>query len=243
MSMVLPLFAAGNDLQPVFEKGNEQYAKSKYNDAITSYQQILDAGYQSAALYYNLGNAYYKNGRIAPAILNYEKAYRLSPGDEDIRFNIRFANSKITDKVIEAPELFIQQWWKGLLFSFTANTWAGLSVLLVLAASALFIVYLFAAMVSVKRTSFYAGLTLLILGCLVIIITNRQAHYFETHREAIVFTPSVTVKSSPNADSGNLFVLHEGTKVQLLENFGDWMRIRLANGNEGWISRNDAKEI
>ncbi len=225
------------------QKGNAYYAKARYKEALTTYQQILDEGYQSAALYFNMGNASYKSDDIPAALLYFEKAHKLAPGDEDINYNIRFANLKTVDKIDEAPEFFLANWWKAFILSFSVGTLTVLSLILVMLASVALIIYLFANSVSVKKSSFYASIVLFLLGVLTIFMTGMQISYFDNHRQAIIFSSSVTIKSGPVEKSGSLFVLHDGTKVNILENNNGWMKIRLDNGNEGWIKAADVKEI
>jgi len=242
--MVSPLLAFSNDdAAALFKKGNSQYQKAHYKEAAAIYQKLVDEGYHSTALYFNLGNSYYKTGDIAPAILYYEKARKLSPGDEDIKVNIQFANAKTVDKVEEIPEFFITKWWHSFILALPADTLAIISVLLVLAGFGLLILYRFTGSVTVKKASFYTALIMLIFGSCVAFIAGRQQRYFDAHHEAIIFTPSVTVKSAPSASSKNVFVLHEGTRISVLENNNNWIKIRLVNGSEGWITSGDAREI
>jgi tetratricopeptide (TPR) repeat protein len=141
LAIALPLVSFGNDdTQQLFEKGNSAYAKAQYKQALADYQQILNAGYQSAALYFNMGNASYKDGEVTTAIWYYEKAHKLSPGDEDINFNIRFANLKTTDKVDEPQEFFLTKWWRGFILSASLNALSLTSILLVLFGSVLLII-------------------------------------------------------------------------------------------------------
>jgi tetratricopeptide (TPR) repeat protein len=242
--LILPLVSFGNDhAQALFAKGNAYYAKAQYKDALGSYQQVLDEGFQSAAVYFNMGNASYKSGDIPPALLYYEKAHKLSPGDEDIKFNIRFVNLKTTDKIDEAPDFFLANWWKAFILSFSVNTLSILSIVLVLLGSFVLIVYFFTNSVIIKKFAFYTSIILFCLCFLMIFMASRQVSYFNAHRQAIIFSSSVTIKNAPVERSGTLFVLHEGTKVNILENSNGWMKIRLANGNEGWIKTTDVKEI
>jgi tetratricopeptide (TPR) repeat protein len=242
--LVLPILSFGKDnTEALFAKGNALYARGQYTGALDAYRQILNEGYQSVAVYFNMGNSSYKNGDIASALLYYEKAHKLAPGDEDINFNINFANLKTTDKIDEAPEFFLTNWWKTFILGFSVNTLAVLSVLAVLCGSAVLIVYFFANSVSIKKLSFYTSIILFFIGIITIFITNQQISYFNGHRKAIIFSNSVTVKSGPVDQSANLFVIHDGTKVTILENDNGWLRIGLANGNKGWIKQSDAKEI
>lgn len=239
----LPLISWSSDYGIVYKKANEQYRKAQYQDAIKSYQQILDAGYKTATVYFNLGNAYFKLGDIPSALLYYEKAHKLAPGDEDINFNIYFANSKTTDKVEPEPEFFVTQWWHSCMLFFPLGTLSILSVLSFIAGSGLLILYLFTTTISLKKIAFYTGLLLIFSGFLFVFIANRQEHYFNDHHQAIIFSGSVSVKSGPGEQAAALFILHDGTKVTILDNNNSWIKVQLANGNEGWIHQSDFKEI
>jgi len=242
--VVLPLLSFGdNPANLLLKKGNEQYAKAKYTDAIQSYQKILNDGYSSATVYFNLGNAYYKSGDMPSALLYYEKAHRLAPGDDDVNFNIQLADLKITDKIEPTPEFFITKWWHGFILFLSANTLSILSVLLFIAGFLTLVFYLFTNSLSFKKSSFYTGIVLLICGIVTIFISNRQVHYFNSHHQAIVFSSSVTVKSAPGEAAKALFVVHEGTKVDILQSNESWVEVELPNGNAGWIAAADVKEI
>ena len=242
--VVLPMLSSAKDAaHDLFEKGNASYAKSQYKEALNAYQDLLNEGYQSVAVYFNMGNASYKLGDIPSALLYYEKAHKLSPGDEDINFNIRFANLKTADKIDEAPVFFLSSWWRKFILSFSISTLSVLSVIFVLAASIILIVYFFSNSVSLKKLAFYASVTSFCLGLLTIFISGRQMSYFDAHKQAIIFSSSVSVKNGPVNSSGTLFILHDGTKVNILDNDNGWIKIRLANGNEGWIKSGDVKEI
>lgn len=227
----------------LFADGNALYAKGKYQEAIKNYQQIVDEGYRSASVYFNLGDAYYKNGNIPSAILYFEKAHKLAPGDDDINFNLKFANLRTTDKVEQVPEFFLSRWWTSLVLNFSIGSLAVWSIILVLAGSVLLILYFFAAGFNTKRYSFYGSVGLFILGLFSVFIANTQQSYFDNNREAIVFTPAVNVKSSPAEKSGTLFIIHQGTKVEVLDNDNGWTKVGLANGNEGWLKASDLKTI
>jgi tetratricopeptide (TPR) repeat protein len=238
------MFIFGNaQTSALFIKGNAYYNRAQYKEALKTYQQILDEGYQSAAVYFNMGNASYKSGDIPSALLYYEKAHKLAPGDDDINFNIRFANLKTTDKIDQVPEFFLFNWWKAFILTFSINILAILSIALVLFGSVMLIIYFFTSSVSIKKTSFYTSIILFFAGTFMIFIAGMQISYFKGHRQAIIFSGSVTVKSGPVEQSSSLFVIHDGTKVNVLENSNGWIKIGLVNGNEGWIKQSDAKEI
>jgi tetratricopeptide (TPR) repeat protein len=240
----LPVFAMGSDgTDALFSKGNQQYAKGQYQDAIKSYQQILNDGYQSATVYFNLGNAYYKLDDIPSALLYFGKAHKLNPGDEDINANIRLARTKTTDKLDQVPEFFVTAWWHSFILSLSANTLGVLSVILFLAGFGVLILYIFTYSTGVKKASFFSGIILIGLGSIAIFIANRQVNYFNGHHEAIIFSSSVTAKSSPDANAKPLFVVHEGTQVDIMQTQDNWIEVELPNGNAGWIAATDVKQI
>jgi tetratricopeptide (TPR) repeat protein len=240
----LPALSFADDqAQGLFIKANAFYAKAQYDEALKTYRKLTDEGYQSAPLYFNMGNASYKSGDVASAILYYERARKLAPADEDINFNLKYANLKTTDKIDEAPELFLNRWWKGIILSLPLATLSVWSIVFILAASGILILYFFAGSVVIKKVSFYAACLFLFAGIYLIFVSNRQVNYFDDHRQAIIFSPSVDVKNGPVERSATEFVIHDGTKVDLLENNNDWVKIKLANGSEGWIRKDAAKEI
>jgi len=237
--LVLPLLSFGSK-EPT---ANALYAQGKFEDAAKAYIQLINSGHRSPALYYNLGNAEYKLGETPSALLYYEKAHKLAPGDEDINANIRFVNLKTTDKIDETPEFFITKWWHEFILSFSVNGLAWGSIILIFAASVLLGVYFFSNSVIVKKISFYSALSLLFIGLINWGIAASQVNYFDGHKQAIIFTSTVNVKSGPLNNSNTLFVLHEGTKINVIDTSNGWMRIKLANGNEGWLKVSDVKEI
>jgi len=244
LGIVLPCLCFSKDtVQGLFEKGNAYYAKAQYTEAAATYQKIIDDGYQSPALYFNMGNASYKSGDIPLALLYYEKAHKLAPGDDDVNFNIRFANLKTTDKVDFIPDFFLARWWTAIMLSFSISALSVMSIVFMLLGSAILVVYVFANSVFLKKFSFYAFLLSYFLFALTFFVAERQTSYFEGHRQAIIFTSSVNVKNSPVEKSNTLFVIHDGTKVNVLDNTNGWTKIALPNGNEGWIKTSDTKEI
>jgi tetratricopeptide (TPR) repeat protein len=244
ITLLLPVLASGESQQnALFEKGNALYNKAQYAQALKIYQQVTDAGYQSAALYFNMGNASFKNGDIPSALLYYQKAHKLSPGDKDINFNIRFVNQRTTDKIDEAPEFFLSRWWHSFILGFSVSALSIISILGFMIGSGLLIIYFFANAVNAKKASFFASIVLFFVGMVAIVIAERQTAYFDGHKQAIVFSSSATAKSSPEAQAKTLFVLHEGTMVNVLSTNNDWIKISLVNGNEGWIKLSDVKEI
>jgi tetratricopeptide (TPR) repeat protein len=244
IAFVFPFLSFGSDsVNAAFVKGNASYNKAQYKEAINTYQNILNAGYQSAALYFNMGNASYKLGDIAPAVLFYEKAHKLAPADADINFNIRYTNSKTIDKIDPAPEFFLTKWWRAFLLSYSIQTFATISIIVMLFSSGIFIIYLFTNSVSLKKISFYTSLISFCAGLFIVFMASQQTAYFNSRQQAIIFSGTVNVKSGPGDGMRTLFTIHEGAKVNVLDKTNGWLKIDLVNGNVGWIRCADAREI
>jgi len=224
-------------------RARKAYDASQFPQALQLYEKILNSGNESAVLYYNLGNAYFRNNEIPSAILYYEKALKLEPNLENIRHNLKIANTRITDKVEVVPELFFKRWWKAFLDILGIDQ-AGITLILLLTL-ALFstAIYLVSNSIGVRKVAFWSGLSLFILLFIALFATLEKEHQLNFHHEAIVFNPTVTVKSSPDLSSTDIFVIHEGIKVELLDQIGEWQEIRIANGSIGWIKSSDIKLI
>ncbi|MNK03532.1 Tetratricopeptide repeat protein [compost metagenome] len=241
----MPLFTSAKviDADALLKQGNAAYAKNQFAEAAAAYQQVLDAGYESAAVYFNLGNAQYKLAEMPAAILHYEKALKLAPGDADIKQNLQLANLKITDRIEEIPEFFLSKWWKGFILFFSLSTLSVFTIVCFIVGFILLIAYLFLISVWPKKMAFYTGITVLSLGLIFLVMSAVQSHYLNAYQQGIVFSGAVDVKSGPDGKQKTLFVIHEGTKVSILEQDNDWAKIVLANGNGGWIKLLDIKEI
>ncbi|SEN72061.1 SH3 domain-containing protein [bacterium A37T11] len=240
--MPIAIFAdIGSDAQ--FAAANAHYAKGEYEAALKGYEQLVAKGVKAAPVYYNLGNAQYKLNNLAEAILNYERAYKLNPADKDIAANLRFVNQRITDKIEAVPELFLSNWWHSLLLSYSLHTWAAIGAFLTLIGFLLLAAYLFVAGASMKRVTFYSGVVFIVLAVFSLTMAFAQYSYLNGHQQAIIYNGTVNVKSSPNLAQKTLFVIHEGTKVTLLEHADSWIKVELPNGNVGWIEENAARKI
>ena len=225
------------------DSANTAYAKNDFQKAITLYQSIVDSDYEASDLYYNLGNSYFKTSDIPPAILYWEKALKLSPNDEDIDFNLKVANTLIADKIEAVPELFIKEWWKSLCNLFASNTWTKIGLVDFFIFIILLAFFRLSRSLALRKSSFWIGMVFLFFSLLSLGIAYTQYQSNIAHKEAIVFTPSLTVKSSPDEKSTDLFVIHEGLKIELLDNVGDWYKIKIANGSIGWIVEDDFRRI
>jgi len=244
LMLALPLFSLADDkVNALFEKGNQLYTKGQYPQAAQAYTQILNNGYQSAVIYYNAGNAYYKMDDMPSAILYYEKAHKLAPNDEATSINIQLANLKITDKIEAQPEFFVDRWWHSFILFLPVGKLAGISTLLFIAGFGLLIWYLFTGSYALKRITFYTGIVVILGGIVFSFMANRQVSYFDGHHQAIVFSSSVIVKGSPDLNAKPLFVIHDGTKVSITQTNQNWIEIQLPNGNSGWITVDNVRDI
>lgn len=219
------------------------YNTKQYTNAINLYEKIISAGYESSALYYNLGNAYFRNNEMTFAVFYYEKALKLAPNNEEIIHNIEVVNSKLTDKVETVPELFYKRWWKQLVNLFELNTLALINIILLTTVLFLLVIYIVSSQIFIRKISFWAGVCLFFLFCLGSIAASQRYHYIKNQHQAIVFEPTVNIKSSPDENSKDIFVLHEGTKVTLLDLVADWQEIRISNGSVGWIRSSEIRKI
>lgn len=237
------LLLAGSGQQDLIATADSAYNAENYRLAIKKYEQVLDQGYHASELYYNLGNAYFNLNDLPPAILNYERAKVLDPGDADINFNLRIANSMISDKIEAVPEIFYIRWWKALRDSFNMHTWTITSIILfmivVLSAGFFFL----SRSTAIRKMAFWTGVIFILLTAGSFSISYSKYNILSNHLEAIVFDPTITVKSSPNKLGKDLFVIHEGTKVYIIEEINDWANIRIANGSTGWMPLSSVKRI
>lgn len=226
-----------------FDQANKLYADGRYEDAIGQYEAVLANDELHTDIYYNLGNAYYKIDNIPAAILNYEKALKLKPDNEDAIFNLAMANKKTVDKIERLPELFIGSTWKNLVTSRTVNGWATYCVGLIFLALIFFVGYLLLQQAFIKKINFYAGIFFFLASLFSWLMASQHQGIIDESSEAIIFASTITVQSEPNENAEKLFTLHEGTKVNLVEESNDWSKIKLPNGNVGWVQSESLKAI
>lgn len=228
-------FAAKNIEDITKAEGDSAYIRNDFASAIQIYEALLKKG-EAADIYYNLGNSYYKADDIAKAILNYERALLLQPGNADYRANLEVARGKTLDKMEAAPEIFFVTWIKSLVNSMSVNAWSvcGIVCFLLLIASIYF--FVFSKQIIWKKVGFIAGILFLILVILSNVFAAEQKDRLLNRNKAIVMSPSVTVRSTPSEGGTSLFVLHEGSKVNLKDSsMKDWKEIRLDDGKVGWL--------
>ncbi len=225
------------------DSANQYYAESKFEDAIISYESIIESGFEAPQIYFNLGNAYFKKNQIAKAILNYERALILNPKDEDIKYNLELANTYIVDKLDAIPPFFLKIWVNNFSTLIHSNIWATISIICFLLFLGLFLIYLFTNKVLVKKTTFWFGIIFLIISISSYGLSSRNKNLLTKNNTAIIMAPSVTAKSTPDISGTDLFVVHEGTKVEIIDQLGTWAEIKLSDGNKGWIHFNQAEKV
>lgn len=240
---ILLLFTQIFWAQDNFEAGNKLYRQDKFEEAVKAYENVLKTKKHSAELYFNLGNAYYKLNKTAPAIYNYEKALLLNPSYSDARNNLQFAQNMTIDEIKPVPEVGFGKVIHDLTSSHTYDGWAkiaiGFSVIFLL----FFIVYYFSATTLLKRI-FFIGLLVALIGLIVSVSSAiAEKTRYDNDKPAIIFADTVGIKNEPKENADDAFILHEGTKVQVIEVLDNWRKIRLADEKEGWISKDAIKEI
>jgi tetratricopeptide (TPR) repeat protein len=236
------LFGAGH-YSSILLQGNESYKADNYEMAVQLYQEVLAAGYESSSTYFNLGNSYFKLGQTPDAILFYEKALKLNPSNADIKYNLSIANLQITDKLESLPSTFLQGIWTSIICLISVDSWAWATLISLLISAVMFMLYRISKTESTKKGSFYISILLLGISITAFVSGSQLKQKMEISSSAIVFTPSLTVKSSPANNSQGLFVIHEGTKVIVLETVDEWYKVSLSDGNTGWIEKETVKDI
>jgi tetratricopeptide (TPR) repeat protein len=240
ISLILLLFipvlaAPAQNVDSLIIKGNKSYNEARYEKAIESYLDVINEGYESSELHYNIGNSYFKLNKIPEAILYYEKAKKLDPVNEDIDFNLSLANSRTIDKIDAIPELFYVKWWNNLKNLTDLDGWAWIGTGAFIFFWLLILFFTFSKRVAIRKISFWTGIVVIIITVLSFILAGQSYREITLEKEAIIFTPTLTVKSSPNENSVDLFVIHEGTKVRITDQVEGWSEVVIANGSKGWV--------
>ena len=243
--LLLVMICFGGTSAKAVTKNNAdtEYQKGNYQQAIRDYEEILKNG-ESAEIYFNLGNAYYRTDNITKAVLNYERARLLSPGDDDINFNLQFARSKTIDKITPESEMFFVTWYKSLVNFTSVDNWAKTGILCIVMALLLVLLYLFGPQLMLRKIGFFGGLAFFVIFLLSNLFAFQQKQALDNRTGAIIISPSVNIKKTPAKNSADQFVLHEGTRVDIIDKgMTDWRCIRVGDGREGWIETKAIEEI
>ena len=244
--LLLPLGAGAAESYPdsLWKAGVDAYSAGQWAQAASDWTDLSATGLRSKELYYNLGNAWFKAGEIALAILNYERALRLDPSDSDVRYNLEFARAQTQDRIDEVPEFILKTWTRKLSYLLSSNAWAGLSLFLLALTLALILLFLLGPTVNARRAGFFTGIVALLLTLMCWGFARSLKSAAERHDDAIVMRPVSSVTSSPSSDAAkSLFILHEGTKVKVLDEVSGFTDIELADGRRGWIATSDIERI
>lgn len=242
-SFVTTFAVGGEDERYVelFELGNNSYEQGAYDSATLYYSQILNAGYESSQLLFNLGNAYFKSGQLGAAIYFYERASKMAPNNPDILFNLKMANSQITDKIESVPKPLLTSFLEWIRNLFSTDGWGWFTVLSFIIGLICLGTYLFTDSINIKKISFFSFIILIGLSLFAGSFGYVSLCAVSDEDEAIVFAASLSVKAEPKPSSSDLFVIHEGTKVALIEKTDEWCRVSLPDGNEGWVPLKEIK--
>lgn len=233
----------GQNIDGSMKQAEEYYRNAQFDEAIKIYEQLINDGYEGTSLYFNLANSYYRIGKLGYGILNYERALKLSPSDEDVKHNLAFANLSTVDRIQPLPSFFLFEWWESLLASMTVNGWTYLAYLFFITLIIFISFYFFAKTIFQQKLILFSGLGMLtvflIILSLLIVKINREENVIG----GVVIEQSVTVKTSPDEKGTDAFVIHEGLKVNLEDRIDNWLKIKLADGKVGWVENNEIEKI
>jgi tetratricopeptide (TPR) repeat protein len=229
--------------QEKFNQGVTLFSSANYKEALQLWTDIYNTGYRSANLNYNIGNAYFKLNDIPDALLFYERAYLLSPADENINYNLQIARTLIVDRFQEIPEIFFVKWYNFISLLLSSNSWAIVSLAGFLLCLSLLSVYIYSSRYRLKVIGFWFAIFFFFLSASSFAFSLRNKSLVYDSHKAIIFSPLVNGKSSPDNSGTDLFVLHDGTRVTIEDKVGEWYEVRLSDGNKGWIPVNSLNII
>lgn len=247
VAILLTLFVGKNTFAnkelALFDSANASYAKGSFEKAIEQYEAVAKEKLSSFELYFNLGNAYYKTNSIGLSVLNYERAKKINPDDEDLITNLKLANQKTEDKIDAAPQLFLTEWKNGIVNIFSEKGWSLFCICLFAVSLILFAIYILSYRTGLKKMGFWGGSIILIFSIILFFVAQHKYELTINSSDAIITSPTATVTGSPNEKGTKLFILHEGTKVVITEEEGEWTEIKIANGNVGWVKSDFLQKI
>lgn len=235
--------ASISDIDLLWESATSLYAKGEFSEALLYYLRIEELGYASEPLFYNSANCYFKRKEWGRSILYYERALRLNPSNKDIQHNLKLARDFTIDKIDELPEFVLKTWIKDVNYMLSGDTWTYISLILFVVTALLLLNFRYGPNPGVRKISFFLSMFSLLIGIVLSLFAMNQRRSYYNKNEAIVLAPVSTVKSSPDVSGNTLFILHEGTKVGLKEKIGEWTRVELSDGRQGWIPSLDVEII
>ena len=233
----------GNNITESMQQAGELYRDGEFDKAIQIYENLVLEGYEGTSLYFNLANSYYRIGKLGYAILNYERALKNSPSDEDAKHNLAFANLSTVDRIQPLPTFFLFEWWEFILATLSVNGWTYTAFFFYIVLLFFIVLYFFAKTISQQKLILFSAVGMLVILGMIISLLIVKLNREQTVFSGVVIEQSITVKSSPDTKSTDAFVIHEGLKVNLEDNLDDWVKIRLADGKVGWIENSAVEEI
>lgn len=219
------------------------YRNGEFDKAIKIYEDLRSDGYEGSSLYFNLANSYYRIGKLGYAILNYERALKLSPSDEDVKHNLAFANLSTVDKIQPLPTFFLFEWWESVLASLSVNGWTYIAFFFYILLMVAVVIYFFAKTIFQQKLILFSGLGILVIFLIAVSLLVVKVNREENVIGGVVLEQSITVKTSPDPKSTDAFVIHEGLKVNLEDQLDEWAKIRLADGKVGWVENRAIERI
>lgn len=223
------------ELELAFQKGNEAFTNQEFEKAAAIYEQIVAKKQSSFEVYYNLGNAYFRLNEIPKSILNYERALQIKPHHSDVQYNLKLANQRTIDQISKTPPFFLIQWWINWRGLFSSTIWSILTIVFAFVACAGIAIWQLGESRKTKKNGFILGFICLALSIILGCTSWQRFSYEQNSNMAIVFIKEYPLKSGADDSSPNIILLHEGTKVELLDKIGLWHKVRLPNGEQGWL--------
>jgi tetratricopeptide (TPR) repeat protein len=241
--LVLPIFLFGNDYEEKISLANDFYKNKQYESAIEIYEGLINSGVNSSSIFYNLGNSYFRIGKLGLSVLNLERAKKLNPNDEDVIHNLEFVSSRITDKIEPIPKFFLFGWWESIITVVSANTLIISGYFIYLSIVILILLFVFNKSVKIKRKIFFTIIPISVILALVVIIIFGKVNYESVNEFGVIIESRISVKNSPDEKETDLFILHEGLKVKIEDNVDNWIQVRLADGKVGWVLKSQIAKI
>lgn len=240
--LFMPLWAVGQEKEN-WDNANSLYAQGSYSEALEQYLLFEKAGYASWPLYYNIANSYFKVQNYGRSILYYERALKLNPSGKDIRVNLSYAKQFVVDKIDDIPEFILRTWVRDVNYMLTSDYWAVISITLFILVALLLLNFRYGPNARIRKISFFISMVSLLFATIFTLFAWNQRSGFHSEDTAIVMSAVTTVRNSPDNSGATLFILHEGAKLEIVEELGNWKRIELTDGRQGWIAAADIEII
>lgn len=240
---LFPAFLRAEDPQLLFQTANEAYAAKDYAKAIENYESILKTDFRSAEVEYNLGNAYYRTQNLGKSVFHYERALLLEPYNKEIAHNLAFINEQLVDQMEAVSPFFLKSWWRSLRDIAASSSWAVVSILLLWIGIGGIVVWLRSTTRKQKKLGFSIGLAALLLAILPFFLAKSRAAFEQDSQAAVILSLETELRNGAALDSRSIRTLHSGLVVDLLDQIGEWYKVRLPNGEQGWLAMQDLEKI